>query len=399
MRILMINSVCGIKSTGRICTDLADELERHGHTVRIAYGRGNLPQQYSRYAVRIGNALSVKIHGCYARVFDAAGFGSYIVTKSFIKWVQEYDPDVIHIHNIHGYYLNIPVLFDYIRQSNKRIIWTLHDCWPFTGHCCYFDDIGCNKWKVQCSKCQQKQEYPASLVLDRSGSNYLKKKKMFSEIPNMILVTPSRWLASLVQQSFLNQYPVYRIPNWVNTNTFKHTTGTFKKEYGIEKEYIVLGVASVWDRRKGMETFIRLDEVLGDEYQIVLVGLQESQLNILPKSIIGLSHTNSEKELAEIYSAADVFVNPTLEDNYPSTNLESIACGTPVITYDVGGSGESANLYGKAVPKGNFVQLAEAIQQVIKNPAGLISPDIEKRNELSFNQYLQLIEGRPVDNL
>ena len=150
MKVLMINSVCGIRSTGRICTDIAEELEKQGHDVKIAYGRETVPEKYQKYAVRIGTDLDVKLHGIKTRLFDRHGFGSKRATKKFIKWVEEYDPDVIHLHNLHGYYINIKILFDYLKKANKKVVWTLHDCWAFTGHCTHFDFVGCNKWKCKC---------------------------------------------------------------------------------------------------------------------------------------------------------------------------------------------------------------------------------------------------------
>ena len=205
MKVLMINVVCGIRSTGRICTDLATALEAQGHEVKIAYGRENVPEQFQKYAVRIGTDLDVKLHGLRARLLDGAGFGSKRATKKFIEWVKEYDPDVIHLHNIHGYYINVEVLFKYLKSCSKKIIWTLHDCWAFTGHSAYCDAVQCDRWKTGCYECPQISEYPRSVV-DRSKLNWKKKREMFTGIPNMILVTPSQWLAGLVKESFLNKY-------------------------------------------------------------------------------------------------------------------------------------------------------------------------------------------------
>mgnify|MGYP000231854880 FL=1 len=157
MKVLMINVVCGIRSTGRICTDLAIALEKQGHEVRIAYGRETVPEQFQKYAVRIGTDLDVKLHGIKARLFDRAGFGSRKATEKFIEWVKKYDPDIIHLHNIHGYYIDVERLFKYLRTCGKKIIWTLHDCWSFTGHCVYFDYIVCDKWKNGCFYCPQKK--------------------------------------------------------------------------------------------------------------------------------------------------------------------------------------------------------------------------------------------------
>lgn len=391
MKVLMINTVCGIRSTGRICTDLAVELEKRGYEVKIAYGREDVPEQYQKYAVRIGNDLDVRIHGLQARLYDNAGFGSKFATKKFINWVKDYNPDIIHLHNIHGYYINVEILFEFLRNCGKKIIWTLHDCWTFTGHCVYFDYISCNRWKSGCDNCQQKREYPSSIIVDNSKKNYEKKKNIFTGIPNMTLVTPSKWLDELIKKSYMSEYPVEVIYNGVDTSIFKPTESDFKERYKLKDKKIVLGVAAIWDRRKGLDTFVELSKILPDEYKIVIVGLTIEQLKDLPKNIVGITRTNSVQELAAIYSSADVFVNPTLEDNYPTTNIEAIACGTPVITYATGGSVESATLYGKVVEQGNIKELADAIvaHGDIEKTVNAVEIDGLKTIEKYLELYLQ----------
>lgn len=349
MKILMINVVCGIRSTGRICTDLATALEAQGHEVKIAYGREKVPEKFQKYAVKIGSDLDVKMHGVRARLLDGCGFGSKKATEKFIDWVKEYNPEVIHLHNIHGYYINIEILFNYLRTCGKKIIWTLHDCWTFTGHAAYCEAANCERWKVGCSACPKKSDYPASLT-DSSKKNWIKKKEIFTGIPNLQIVTPSHWLANLVKESFLSEYKVSVIHNGVDTDVFKPTESDIKKKLGIEDKKMILGVAALWEQRKGLFDFYELSKVLDDSYKIVLVGLSKKQIQELPDNIIGIERTNSVQELAKLYSAAEVYVNPTYEDNYPTTNLEAIACGTPVVTYDTGGSGESAEICGCVVP-------------------------------------------------
>lgn len=351
----MINSVCGIRSTGRICTDLADALTEQGHTAKIAYGREDVPDKYKKYAVRIGTDLDVKLHGVRARLLDESGFGSKRATKKFIEWVKKYDPDVIHLHNIHGYYINIEVLFDYLRTCGKKIIWTLHDCWAFTGHAAYCDAVGCTRWKKGCHNCPNKKEYPIAFT-DNSKLNWLKKRKLFTKIPNLQIVTPSKWLAGLVKESFLSKYPVTVIHNGIDTSVFKPVdSSNMRDKLNIGDKKVILGVAAIWDSRKGLDDFIKLNKLIDHkEYQIVLVGLSQKQIDDIPKNIIGIGRTDSVEELVELYSLAHVFVNPTYEDNYPTTNLEAIACGTPVITYDTGGSPESAICYGSVIEKGDY---------------------------------------------
>ncbi|MCR4831834.1 MAG: glycosyltransferase [Pseudobutyrivibrio sp.] len=366
MKILMINSVCGIRSTGRICTDLAIKLEEQGHEVKIAYGRENVPAQFERFAVRIGSDWDVTCHGLKTRLWDGMGLGSKSATKKFIEWVKEYNPDVIHLHNIHGYYINIPVLFDYLQTCGKTVIWTLHDCWSFTGHCMYFDFEGCDKWKTGCGSCPQRNVYPKLIGPDRSAKNFRLKQELITGIPNMHIVTPSKWLKDLAEQSYLKEYPIDVINNGVDTDVFKPTESDILERLCIKDKKVILGVAAVWDRRKGLADFVELSKLIDESYKIVLVGLSREQITELPGSIIGIERTDSVAELVELYSAARVFVNATYEDNYPTTNLEAIACGTPVITYNTGGSPESANIYGMTLQEKSAGAILEALGHIDK---------------------------------
>ena len=387
MKILMINSVCGIGSTGRICTDLADILERKGHEVKIAYGRGNVPEKYQKFAVKIGTEIDVRVHAIKSRVFDNTGFGSKTVTKKFVEWIKSYNPDVIHLHNIHGYYINVEVLFEFLSKANKRVIWTMHDCWAFTGHCVYFSAIKCDKWKEGCRNCPQKREYPASIVLDNSSLNWRIKKELFNSIKDMIIITPSKWLAGLVEESFLSKYSVQVINNGIDTDVFKPTPSRFREKFGLKNKKIVLGVSNQWTERKGFNDFIKLSYMIDDNYKIVLVGLTKKQIKKLPNIIIGISKTQNAKELAEIYTTADVFLNLTYEDNYPTTNLEAQACGTPLITYNTGGSVESC-IYKNVVQQGNLEAVIKAIKDVnFEEKISIIS-----RNEMC-SSYLQVLLG------
>ena len=368
MKILMINSVCGVGSTGRICTDLAQILEAQGHTVKIAYGRQAAPEQFAKYGVRIGSDLGVRMNGVLSRLLDNEGFNAYCATKKFLRWVEEFDPDIVHLHNLHGYYLHIGLLFDYLKRAEKRVIWTLHDCWAFTGHCAYFTAAGCDKWQSQCYGCPQKQSYPKSVLLSRDKRNFQKKQKLFTGIKDLTLVTPSQWLADLTRISFLQEYPVKVAPNGINLDVFQPTESDLRQKYALEQKKIILGVANVWDARKGLDDFVELSQMLDEEYKIILIGLREEQVEKLPKNIIGITRTNNVQELVQWYSCADVLFNPTYEDNYPTVNLEAIACGTPVVTYRTGGSPESITPEsGRVVPCGDLQEAYQAIAECVRN--------------------------------
>lgn len=391
MKVLMINVVCGIRSTGRICTDLATALESQGHEVKIAYGREKVPEQYQKYAVRIGTDLNVKLHGVKARLFDGAGFGSKAVTRKFVKWIKEYDPDVIHLHNIHGYYINIEVLFNYLKTCGKKIIWTLHDCWSFTGHTPYCASINCKRWINGCYKCPLVREYPSSLW-DRSKHNWRKKKENFTGVKHMTIITPSKWLCGWVKNSFLNNYPVEVINNGIDTSHFFPINSNFRKKYKIEGKFILLGVATSWDKMKGYLDFLKLAELLGDEYKVVLVGLTKEQLEKVPKNIVGIERTANVQELAEIYTAADLFLNLSYCENYPTVNIEAMACGTPVLTYDTGGSPEIVeNFGGIVVAQGNINRVANEIKSIDKNIYTKLHIDKEKfDNKHVISNYIRL---------
>jgi glycosyltransferase involved in cell wall biosynthesis len=306
------------------------------------------------------------LHGVYTRILDAHGFESKRATKKFLKWVDEYNPDIIWLHNIHGYYINFEMLFEYIKRNNKKVIWTMHDCWSFTGHCSHFTYAKCNKWKTGCYECCQKKQYPKSIFRDNSRNNYQRKKQAFTGVKDLMIITPSKWLADLVEESFLNEYPVKVINNEIDTNIFKPTPSDFRLRYGLENKKIFLGVASIWGERKGLNDYIRLAQMLDDNYKIVLVGLSKKQLEKLPKNILGFPRTESAKQLAEIYTAADVFVNLSYEENYPTVNLEAQACGTKVVTYDVGGTREtlSPNNQRYVVDAGNLRAIKKCLKTI-----------------------------------
>lgn len=386
MKVLMINVVCGIRSTGRICTDLAVALKKKGHEVKIAYGRECVPKEYQKYAVRIETDLGVKIHGIKARLLDAAGFGSRTATMRFVNWIREFDPDIIHLHNIHGYYINIEVLFNYLKNSGKKVIWTMHDCWAFTGHAAYCEGVDCERWILGCKKCKKLREYPKSLF-DFSKRNWKRKKLIFTGLNNLTIVTPSQWLSNLISKSYLHEYPIEVIHNGIDTTIFRPYEKNKLDNHSCNDYRIVLGVASPWSDRKGLKDFIMLSELLPDEYRIMLVGLSKEQLDNLPNNIIGINRTDSSEELAQIYSSAEVFVNPTYEDNYPTTNIEAIACGTPVITYNTGGSVECVNKEN-IVAKGDV----EGLRKVITEEKYTLDINQDVSKEFMLSQYLELYQ-------
>lgn len=385
MKVLQINSVCGYGSTGRIVADLSRALMQNGDDCLIAYGRGQAPEDIK--SIRIGTDFDVNLHGVCSRLTDKHGFYSKRATQRFIRSAREYDPDIIHLHNLHGYYLHLPTLFEWLRESGKPVVWTLHDCWAFTGHCAYFDYVECDRWKTGCHNCPQKNAYPSSLLLDQSRSNFEQKKRLFTSVPNMRIVTPSNWLKNLAQQSFLKNYHIVTVHNGIDLNQFKPTESNFREKNHLTNKTILLSVANVWEPRKGFDHLVELSRRLNLSFQIIMVGLTEQQCGSLPPNIFGITHTDNLNELAGLYSTADIFINPTLEDNFPTTNLEAIACGTPVITFDSGGCRETvSDGFGYVVPKGDLKELASQIERLRINQFQM--------DEYQWTQYRKLLDQR-----
>lgn len=378
-------STFSYKAAGNIMMNLHRAMMKNGIDSYVVWGRGRKAENDHEYFM--DDSWGVKLHGVYTGITDKTGFASTLSTRKLLNWLDEIEPDIIHLHCIHGYFINISLLFTYIKEKNIKVIWTQHDCWAFTGHCAYFDACGCEKWKTGCHDCEQLTTYPASRLMDNSKWNWKTKKELFTGA-NVTVVTPCEWLSELVKISFLREYPIRVIYNGIDTNVFKPTKSYFKKKNEIEAKKMILGVASEWTERKGLRDFIELDEMLDKkEYVIVLVGVSKKQVENLPKDIIALNRTNNIKELVEIYSAADVYFNPTYEDNFPTTNLEATACGTPVITYDTGGSPESVDPRA-VVQKGNL----NRVKDIICSELQIFKPRLrdEMKVESMVAEYIQL---------
>lgn len=364
--LLQINTVVNTCSHGRIAEEIGQIALANGWKSFIAYGRNDRPSQSA--LIKIGSNYDIKFHGLQTRIFDRHGLGSKNATLTLVARIKEIKPDIIHLHNLHGYYINIEVLFNYLAAANIPVIWTLHDCWSMTGHCSHFDFIGCDKWETKCFRCPQKNEYPASYGLDRSERNYMLKKKLFTSVNKMTIVPISQWLGEIVRHSFLKDYLVKVINNGIDITIFKPLKNErIRFKYNIQGKFIILGAASKWSVRKGFSDFIELSKIMDINCIIILVGLNAKQIKDLPQNIIGISRTENTKQLAEIYSTSDVFLNPTWEDSFPTTNLESLSCGTPVITYNTGGSKESIDSNtGFVIQKGNIHDIIMAIETIKK---------------------------------
>ncbi len=386
MRLLQINVCVNVGSTGRIAEQIGLVAMDNGWESYIAYGQGRSTANSRSKLISVGNKLDVLCHGLITRLFDKHGLGSMLATRKLVKEIRKIHPDIVHLHNIHGYYLNYKVLFDYLQRENIPVVWTMHDCWSFTGHCAYFTFAKCNKWKQQCVKCPLVKVYPASIFIDNSSSNFLEKKRAFTSIKNLTLVPVSNWLAGFIPDSFLHKCSVSVIHNGIDLDVFRPSNVKIEDD-ALQGKRILLGVASPWSPRKGLLDFVRLRSMFGDDIVFVLIGLTTDQIGSLPEGIIGIERTSSVHILAQWYSMADVFLNLTYDDNFPTTNLEALACGTPVITYRTGGSPEAVTAEtGLVVEQGNMEQLQNAIITVLDNGKNHYSAACRKRAEEFFDK-------------
>lgn len=334
-KLIQINTVCNA-STGKLMGDIQRKADACGYETLSIVGRRKPFSDIS--CLKIGNSISFWCHVGVTTLFDRHGYGSYFVTKRIIRVLRKEKPDIIHLHNLHGYYLHLPLLFHYIKtEFTGKLFWTFHDLWPVTGHCAYFTAIGCEKWKTGCEKCPQKKQYPISLFWDGSKKNYVNKKRMFSDLNSFTIVVPSKWMEEQVRQSFMSKYPIKVIPNGIDLETFDYRSDykELYEKYSLDSEKkILLGVASIWDNRKGLGEFLTLAEILPSEYQIVLVGLSKQQIKKLPPNVTGICRTENKDELVKLYSMAHIFVNPSAEESFSLVTVEALACGTPIIVLD-----------------------------------------------------------------
>ena len=389
MKIVQINATCGVGSTGKICVGISELLSAEGSENYILYS-----SKTSGYPLGISCASDryVKFQALKSRLLGNYGFNSEKATRKMIAELKRIKPDIVHLHNLHGHDCNLEALFSYFRENKTKLIYTFHDCWAFTGYCPHFTMAKCDHWKSGCGKCVQRSEY--SWFFDKSRKNLARKRDALTGL-DLTVVTPSRWLADLVKQSFLKDYPIKVINNGIDLAVFKPTESDFREKYGLQDKKIILGVAFGWDERKGLDVFIELAQRLPENYRIVLVGTNDKIDVLLPKNVVSIHRTHNQTELAEIYSAADLFVNPTREENYPTVNMESIACGTPVLTFRTGGSPEILDAEtGSVVDCDDIAALEREIVRICETRPFSREALLERArafdNNTKFREYLDL---------
>ena len=345
----------------------------------------------------IGSRLENTLHRYFSWYTDLQDICSCWSTHRLIRHIENINPDIIHLHDVVGWYLNIDLLFKYLRKKNIPVVWTFHDCWAFTGRCIYFDGVACDRWKTGCGKCPQKHYMPGTRTKwDFSAWNWRHKKKVFTALERLTIVTPSRWLKGLTEQSFLVSKEVRVINNGIDLSVFSPTKNKFYQELKTSRKEIVLGLTAVWSERKGLTDIVRLAEELPNDYQLVVVGTVFGLQ--LPENVIHIERTQNQAELAELYTAADVYVNPTYEDNFPTVNLEALACGTPIVTYRTGGSPESVtDKTGVVVEKGDYEALKQAVMSVCERGKEFYTDaciEASKQYDMNarFNDYVDFYE-------
>lgn len=391
-KILQINITANWGSTGKIAESIGMAALSKGWESYIAYGRW--ANTSSSRLIKVGNSLNKYLHFAEQRIFDNEGLCSRRATRDLISQIDEIKPDIVQLHNIHDHYLNYRLLFEYLNQTDIKVVWTFHDCWAFTGHCFHFVTAGCEKWKSECSECPMKNVFPKT-VLDCSKKNYELKKRLFSECKNLTIVPCSDWMASFVRHSFLKEKKIEVIKNGIDLTVFKPS-----KQRTADGKFCILAVSNVWNQEKGLYDIYRLRSLLTSEYLITVVGLSKKQLKALPTGITGIKRTQNAQELVNLYSLANVLINPTYADTFPTVNLEALACGTPVITYKTGGSPEAIDdKTGLVVSQGDVEKMAIAIRDICSKDRATLVKDCRERAEKEFDKnkcfekYLHVYES------
>lgn len=391
MRVVHINTFPH-KATGAVMFSVHEYLLSQNEESYVIWGRGRRPSNNNEYTIE--DKIGTILHGGMTRLFDRTGFGSTRATKKLITLLDRLKPDIVHLHNLHGYYINISLLFGYLQRTHIKTVWTLHDCWAITGHCVYFDAVNCNRWQSGCYHCPQKRTYPSSILMDNSLKNWKDKKKLTENL-DLTIVTVSQWLKQIVDQSFLKNHSVVVIPNGISKEDYYPVSNTIKERFGIGSKKMILSVANEWTERKGLQDIVKLSNILPEtEYSIVVIGLSKKQIKTLDHKIIGLERTNCKKELLEFYSAADIYFNASIEETMGMTTVEAISCGTIPIVYNATALPEVLNYDKRFIAeKRNVEQVADMIQHIDWSLYGeyLKSIDISRYSKNAMvKQYYQL---------
>ena len=394
MRVLFVNGVVDYGSTGKIVRDLADGLKDQGHDVSMVFGRHQA--QVLQNTVDVSSKLGFYHHYFGSRILGKHGQYSKRATKQTIQEIERFKPDVIHLHNLHGYYLHVPNLLKYLAKAGIPVIWTLHDCWMISGSAAYFDYYGCDVWDKGCQKCHNTKEYPINQFGLHQTQNLKWKQELVSQLSQLEVITVSNWLNELISSTFFQKHQIHTIYNGINENVFTPSPKSQSTKIKL------LGVANEWEKRKGLDDFIALNEKLDDRYEITLIGLSEAQVAALPSDMVGITRTKDQKELAQYYSDADIYLNLSVEETMGLTTIESLACGTPVITYNKTAVPELVNeSVGLVVEAHDLNALQEAITKVYESDAYITETLVDYAhrftNDIMISNYLKIYNKYQVD--
>ena len=394
-RLLIINVALNWGSTGKIVEGVGKLALSNGWEVYVAHG-ARYQNASELKSIQVSSKFEEMLHYVESTLFDAQGLGSRCATKRFLKKLDDIRPDLVHIHNIHGCFINYPLLFEHFREHHIPVVWTLHDCWSMTGHCVYFERSECNKWKTECCECSQKKDFPTSLFIDRSRCNYKLKKNLFTSMEDMQITTVSSWLKGVVEESYLGKFPITVVPNGIKTASFKPTECNIRKRYNLVSKKILLGVATGFEERKGIKDYVQLASKLPSDYKLVLVGVSKYDKQLLPKSVISIDRANGTGELAGFYSSADALLSLSYEETFGLTIIEAMACGTPAVVYDNTAQPELITPEtGKVVPTGDVDAVLSAIEEVCSKPKKTYSEACRKHSleydeKVSYQKYLDI---------
>lgn len=405
MKVLQINTVFPNGSTGKICKGISEKCKSNKIDDYVACAF--IKDKTNDKRIAVTSSFDNHLHNRLARITMMYGCFSRFHTYLFLRKINKIKPDIIHLHNLHANYINLPLLFEYIKKNNIKTVWTLHDCWSYTGYCTHYDMINCDKWQTECGDCPKRNSDKATLF-DNSKKMFHLKKRLFCGIENMVLAAPSKWLYAEVKKSFLSDYPVRLIYNGIDLSVFKPSEGDLRKKYGVKPhQFLLLGVAFGWADSKGLDVFAELADRLGDRYRIVLVGTDEAVDKKLPDSIISIHRTNNQSELAKIYSSADLFVNPTREEMFGLVNVEALACGTPVLTFNTGGSPEAVDeTCGSVVDRDDVDAMEREIIRICETRPYSQKACLERAKGFDMNDrfkeyidlYEEIIDDRASEN-
>lgn len=394
--VLQINEALAVTSTGHIVEELGRAAEQAGWVCYAAHGaRYHKPS--ALHHITLGTRWSEYLHGLLSLIANAHGLGSRIATQKLIKTIEAVRPDIIHLHNLHGYYLNYPMLMQYLAQAQIPVVWTLHDCWTMTGHCAHFASCDCTQWETECHDCPLYADYPRAFGAWHTRRNFSLKKELFTAIPNTHIVCVSNWLSSIAKKSLLSPLPIQTIYNGVDTQLFRPCdTTSLRESVHAQGKKVLLGVASIWNEHKGLYDYIRIAKRLdAQQYLLILIGI-DNKKHLFPDNVLCVARTETREELAEYYSMADALLCLSHQETFGLTLAEAMAAGTPCVAYDRTAMSEIVTQEtGALVPMGDDDQLLQAIENVCTKGKEHYATACRQRSCTLFdkaNTYQQYIE-------